>query len=111
MNAKYGLIKPSDACKYWLSNELSHELKTRCEFVLIASTDGFELVLVPKFTFGAVLASLALELTGILGTPRICEGCGQWFMAEHGKLKHCTPSCKTKASRRRQAAKKEKTNG
>lgn len=38
---------------------------------------------------------------------RKCQGYGEWFMADHGKQRHCSDYCKTKAYRRRQQAKKE----
>jgi hypothetical protein len=110
LSSELGLLRPSDACRYWISRELTRELGSKCHIELAGFPD-FRMMLMPTFAFGAVVASLVLEITGAEGHPRLCAGCGQWFMAEHGKKKHCSDSCKTKASRRRQAAKKEEING
>lgn len=63
-----------------------------------------------EMLIGAVAAAYANEVAGDTGLPRKCQGCGQWFMADHGKQRHCSDYCKTKAYRRRQQAKKEGNN-
>ena len=59
----------------------------------------------------AGLNSFAMSMLPGAGVPLKCPGCGDWFLAKHGKARHCSDSCKTQAYRKRRRGIKEANDG
>jgi hypothetical protein len=51
--------------------------------------------------FGAAMVGIASEFSGANSAGIPCPGCGKWFVPEHANVRHCCPSCKTQAYRKR----------
>ena len=93
-----------------LEDSLSAALDLYCD-VTFSFSPSPTLQIRGRGLVACVTASFVLSLLPGSGNPVRCAGCGNWFVANHGKARHCSDSCKTLAYRKRRQSKEVRNDG